>query len=188
MKNKELQGSYTVEASLIMPIILIIIITLMYMAFYLHDISKINGVIDKTLIKSSFIIRHEATFLTGETNYEIINKRGVLFHLSNLENETETLSSYVKNSLSTGLIISKIQDIDVNADHNEVYIKVKVKMKIPFAQAKKYITGSGKEICIKKKAIVHNPTEFIRLFDGLARTATKIDGLDEVLGKQKENE
>lgn len=183
MKNKEFQGSYTVEASLIMPIILFIIITLMYMTFYLHDISKINGVLDKTLIKSSFIIRHDATFITGETNYENINQRGVLFYLSNLENETDILSSYVRNRLSTGLIISKIHDIDAYANHNEVCIEVKVKMNIPFAQAKKYITRSGSQIYIKKNAIVHNPTEFIRLFDGLAKTVTKIKGQDEVLGK-----
>ena len=42
MKKKGFEGSYTVEASLLFPFILTVIIFIMYMAFFLHDRCVMN--------------------------------------------------------------------------------------------------------------------------------------------------
>ena len=55
-------GSYTVEAAFIMPLILFVIIALCYLSFYMHDKIIIQSLADDAGYKVSGYKKHESDF------------------------------------------------------------------------------------------------------------------------------
>lgn len=54
IKNKQLKASFTIEASLVIPIIMFLIVITIYMGFYLHDISIIKACAYSAGLDASF--------------------------------------------------------------------------------------------------------------------------------------
>ena len=67
--RKRVEGSYTVEAALIFPFILYIIIALIYLGFYLHDYGKMQAIIHEGQIRGKGLITNEIDINTGALSY-----------------------------------------------------------------------------------------------------------------------
>ena len=57
--NKKIKGSITVEAAFIMPLIILVIFSIVYLSFYLHDYCKLQGTVDLALHKAIFSAKHK---------------------------------------------------------------------------------------------------------------------------------
>lgn len=172
------EGSLTVEAALLMPFILFVVFSLVYLAFYLHDISKIQGIVDDSLKKASFTLKHEADFVTGETSYDNIDKRGVFYLImGSTESEKETIQNYLQKKLSKGLFLAKITEIQTKVSKWKITITVDMEICISMKGimdffrpiSKKRITGTS---------TVHNPAETIRITEVILDTGQKIKGVE----------
>ncbi len=62
-KSYKLEGTYTVEIAMILPIVLIIILAIVFFAFYLHDTCKIQLAVDRALYKWDVISDRDAYIL-----------------------------------------------------------------------------------------------------------------------------
>ena len=89
MKKNKLEGSYTVEASLLFPFILSVIILLMYFAFFLHDRCVMNVSAYEAALRGSRVKTEEGrVFSTAERAANELIERSMLA----TENVTHTIS------------------------------------------------------------------------------------------------
>ncbi len=184
---KMVKGSYTIEAALIFPTILFIIISLIYLGFYLHDQDKLEAIVDECLIKGRDLIQYEADMQTGVINYDEYYKRGLLYSLEdNLKEKEQKISNYIQLQLNSGLFIAKVKSINVEASHTHINLQIKAEMGLPFIGLMPLFAKSGTSVTAQNKVPIENNAEFIRIFDIFFSVADKIPVLGETLKKLQE--
>ncbi len=186
-KNNSLSGSITVEAAMVMPIVIFTIFAIIYLAFYLHDMCKVQGMVNKTLHKAGITVKHDADIATGEVLYEDINDRGVFYLLvGSTKNDEETqVQNYLKQELSKGLFISKITAVDVKVGKLKITISVEADTNVSLPIFK-YLFDSFSHKEIKGEYPVHNPCETIRCAEVILKTGSQIKGVDKLHEKLKD--
>ncbi len=184
MSKKTVRGNYTVEAALIFPTILFIIIGLIYLGFYLHDQNRMEAVIHETLLRGRNLMRNEADIQTGLIDYETYYNRGILYSLQdNTDEKKQEIYNYIRTQLNHGLFIAEINSIDVEVSHTNIEIEVRAEMLLPFLGLRPLFAGSKTAVTGKDSVAVQNNTEFIRIFDIFSGVADKIPVIDETLKK-----
>ena len=169
------QGSYSVEISLIFPIIIIVIFALIYLTFYLHDDCVIKATIDDVLERGNFLIKHESDMKEKLIHYENLDSRGIYFGvLSNYEKEKDTLSAYLKERLGKGLFVTYIDNIYVNTGWNDIHISVQPKYNIGIPAINKYLFQNGRKESIEYISDIHNPSEFIRGYEVFSEVVKEV--------------
>jgi len=182
MSNRK-DGSITVEAVLIVPIVLLAVFFLIYLAFYLHDMARIEGTMDKALMKASYVFKHDADFTTGEPYYETINDRGVFYMLfGNTQQEKKELEKYVKEQLAAGLFIVKVSGIKAEVDKRNIALRVETSLTITNKGVMNLFKQYTKKILVRKST-AHDPAETIRLTEVILDTGDKIKGVDALKSK-----
>ncbi|ROR23668.1 TadE-like protein [Mobilisporobacter senegalensis] len=180
------RASYTVEAALIIPIIIFVIIALIYMGFYLHDKSRIQAILNANIIQAGLMVKHEWNGAGDEIDYINIDNRGIYFPvIGDTKQEREEIGRILEEQLSINLYIAEINDIVVDADHSNIAVRVEVDMNISILKVKEFFTGSGTNFTILSKGRVHYPAEFIRQFDVVEGIVDDLKGYDEILKKLK---
>ncbi len=186
MIKNTVKGSYTVEAALVFPTVLFIIIGLIYFGFYMHDQNKIEAVINETLLKSRYLIQNETDMGTGLIDYGAYYKRGILYSLQdNLQEKKQGIYNYLKTRLNNGLFIAGISLIEVKVSHSNISIEIKAEMELPFLGLRPLFAGNS-TVTGKNSVSVQNNTEFIRIFDIFSGVADKIPAIDETLKKLRQ--
>lgn len=178
------EGSYTVEMACVFPIVLYIILSLIYMTFYMHDKVKVQSVVDSAVIYGSELVKHERTEGGIYVDYENLDNRGIYFSvIGNIEHEKNMLHNYVKEKLNRGLIIGEVGDIYIDLSKKDVEIRIKVYMNIGILRVKEFFIGSGTNITIVGKGRVHYPAEYVRRFDAMEEVVDNIESYDNLIKK-----
>lgn len=184
MGKSTVKGSYTVEAALILPIILFIIIGLLYLGFYLHDKVKVQSVIDDTATRGRELIQFETDLETGLIDYSSHQNRSFLYpyftDFKEKENKNK-INTYLMKQLNTGLFITKVDSVAVSASSNMIHILVGGHMDIPFREVKQLFTNGGLPFTNENKIEIHHSVEFIRIFEVFSGAAEKVEFIDEIL-------
>ncbi|HEX3076804.1 MAG TPA: TadE family protein [Lachnospiraceae bacterium] len=179
-KKRLIDGSFTLEAAILLPFILFVIIALIYLSFYMHDRIKIQNSLDQAARKAENIIRYIAEYDTGNIDYESINERTVLWPVThNYDNEKVTIEASLKRELGKGLFIADVNEINVELDYSEINISVSTNFSIPFSMVK--ILLAPKKQKYTSTLSVHRPAEFVRIFTVFSDTASGIDGAEEAI-------
>ena len=182
--NRFDNASYTVEAALIMPIIIFVIMALIYMSFYMHDKSKIQAILNATMIQASQMVKHEYIIDNKEIDYIHLDDRGIYFPVvGNLEVEKNKMIESLEKQLDKGLFIANIDDVVIDITHTKVAIKVEAIMNISFLRIKEYFRGSGTKITISSVGRIHYPAEFVRRLDVIEGTLEDVEGYDQIMKK-----
>lgn len=185
-KEEWATGSYTVEAALIMPIIIFIILAIFYMTFYMHDLVRINQILDRAAKKENGIIKHIADYETGTIKYEKINERGVFYLLlSSFENETSILTDSLEEELKRGLFITKIEEVEAKVDGKKIKIIIKFSRNISLFGVRKFFQTINRGTKIEEEYLVYHPTEFIRAYEALNSTMDELEGYKKIKEKLK---
>jgi hypothetical protein len=181
--KKSVRGSVTVEAALVMPLIVFIIFALLYLTFFLHDKSRIQNAVDKTLHKAALTVKHEADISSGEVYYEDINNRGVFYlPFGSTEEEENKIWDYVSRELQNGLLIADISNIKVNAGKFKIQITVEADMPVSLPGIRQFLKNLSR-IKIVESSQIHNPTEQIRVSEVILDTGLKIKGVEALKDK-----
>ena len=176
--NKKIKGSFTVEAALVMPIVLFVITSLICLSFYLHDKCRIEGSVDKALFKASMTLKHNADIETGAVNYENINDRGVFYLLMGSTKVAEgNLQTFLEQELSGGLLSTEVTKITVKAGKLSASIAVEGEFKIPVSGVLDYFNPNPK-LVIEVNCPIHNPAEVLRISEVILDTGEKIKGME----------
>ncbi|NLC19984.1 MAG: pilus assembly protein [Clostridiales bacterium] len=176
--GREEKGSITVEAAFVMPVVVFCIIAMIYLAFYLHDYSRLAGTLDLLMHKAGIAVKHEADLASGRVSYEDINDRGVFYVLmGDTKAEEERIEKYLAEELNKGLFICRIEKSDVKVSRLSAKINIRAgtEMKLPvFGGAIAKITN----IELDKSYPVHKPAETIRICELILDTGSKIKGIN----------
>lgn len=183
-KKNSFSGSLTVEAAFVMPIIIYAIFALIYLAFYLHDYCRLQGIVDKTFLKAETIMRHETNPNTGEICYEQINDRGIFYSIMGGTEEKETIQGYIKQALSQGLFLSKVTDIQTKVEDSTITILVTAEIKVTLPGVKQLFRNFS-HMSIEEEYKIHNPAEALRRYEVILTTGSEIKGADQLKEKLK---
>ncbi len=174
------EGSITVEASFVLPLVILITFALIYLSFCLHDICRIRNVVDGTLHQAGLAFKHEASLETGDVRYEAVNHRGVFYLITgDTEQDEKAMNYHIVKELSGGLLLSKIIAVDSEVGKLSLTASVSVEntVKLPFFGGlfKNYsstrITGNYP---------LHNPAETIRICETVLHTGAEIKGMEQL--------
>lgn len=186
MKSRKTEweiGSYSVEASLIMPVILFVTIALCYMAFYMHDKIRIQSIIDTSVLKAGLYLKHESDFGTGQIQYDRLGERG-LFYIMSIHDgeETEKVEAYIRNTLQSGLMISKMDTIQVNVTGFSISVKATATVRFPYHKVRSYFSGNN-QMVITCDIKPHNPAEFVWGYTAFDQVLSETKGYNTVKEK-----
>lgn len=140
MKRKlVLKGSYTIEASFLLPMILTVIVVITYLSMFLHDRQVLNSAAYTASLRGSQMINGE-----------------------NIFSEVEKCS---KALINNKLLITDgiVTDIEVNS--NEVSVKYNGRIELPgTAFICRYLIGGADNIAVtaQSSAKCQNAVDFIR--------------------------
>lgn len=187
IKNKSpyvTRASYTVEAALILPMVIFVIMALIYMSFYMHDKMKIQAIINSNILQGGLMVKHEWNTDNNETDYINIDNRGIYYPvIGETEDEVHKIKENLKNELSGKLYIAEIRDIVVEADHLKLSIKIEAVMNISILRVKDFFTGNGTHLMLSGNGRIHYPAEFVRQIDMVEEMINDRDGYGKVLEK-----
>lgn len=171
MKRKN-QGSVTVEASFILPITIGVIFFLIYLTFYLHDLSKIKGEINNIILQATLYGKHCSDISKKEIYYERLLSGDLLNPLEEkFKLEKTDVKSYLNKEIENGLFIIKVDDIDI-VYRNQI-IEVVITTKAPIFRPNK----------IMEQQELHNPGDVIRISKVIIDTGEKMKGIEELKNK-----
>ena len=178
-----INGSITVEASFVMPFILLCIFALIYLSFYLQDKNRIQTVTDASLIKASFYFKHRSDLVTGRVDYTNIDDRGVFYMLTDTSpSKEEVVEKLIIAQLTGKLLLLSVKDIKVNVNHNKITAAVSADSEIPIP----FITQLFKPYSltvISEDYPMHNPAESIRCMEVILETGSKVKGISQLQDK-----
>lgn len=176
-------GSFTVELALLMPIILCVISSIIYMGFYMYDYHRLTTVVEEGISKTSLYIKHESNIDTGEVDYNNINQH-FLWELYNGESmkQEKKLEEYLVKKIGDKFFIMERPFIQVDLNLNQVTIQVSTRVykRIPFGEflfPNTVITSTSK---------LHHPTQTLRQGEVIVQTGMKIKGVGSFVDQLEE--
>lgn len=185
IKDKNAQASLTIEAVLVIPVVLLTIVSIIYISFYLHDYNRMQGITDRVLQKLILNIKHESDFETGKVHYEKIKDKEVFYQFRSIsDNKTKEIENYLINKLSELLFATKITDVEVDVSRLRTSIKVEGEFQSP-VKGLLQVFYSKRNLIVKVSSSNHNPAESVRISEVILDTGSKIKGSEELKGKIK---
>ncbi|PKM51279.1 MAG: hypothetical protein CVV02_07940 [Firmicutes bacterium HGW-Firmicutes-7] len=183
----EVKGSFTVEASLIFPVISFVLIAIIYIAIYSHEKvclqSIANGAEDEV---QSFL---------EDTLYDLRLERGLYEDLNYEGGIEEHIKTYVNNTVEKTLIITNKEslNIETNITPHMGYKKIDITISKDFLTPFSFIKDlmKGKDISIIKIEVhssskLYQPTNTIRMIDILDDLTNDIAATKELKKKYEE--
>lgn len=183
VRKETVPGSITVEAAFLFPIVIFMIFALIYLAFYLHDMCKIQGVVNGTLHKAGLALKHEVNLETGGIRYEDMNERGVFYLITGrAKQEEKDINYHILSKLSGGLLYTKI--ITVSSEIGQLSLSISVKTKttvnLPIFGV---LFGDYSATVIEGSYPLHNPEETLRACEVILDTGSQIKGVEQLKNK-----
>ncbi|HHT97766.1 MAG TPA: pilus assembly protein [Clostridiales bacterium] len=159
-------GSYTVEISFIMPLVIFLFVLFIYMTFYLYDCIYIQNtayeVINHSISKIKYPMLEDIEGYR-KINYEKLNSNlWMNLIIKDYSHDIKYIEKQISENISGRLLLSKPDEIKVKIDSNFIEAKITTNsyINIPLLTQIKQIKKTV--IC---KVNNHYPTKFIRRSD-----------------------
>lgn len=181
--KKWIRGSYTVEAALLLPVILFVIVSFIYLSFYLHDKYRIEEVLNIASLKAIAYNQTETNMVTGQVDYESYLNQGIFYRFESRENKEKEVFHYLHTYLNERLFLTKVNKIEVKISHVDIEIRVIANVDVPtFGEI--YSDDYRINFYISEENIM-SAREFVRMFDTLGGVAEKVPGADKAIDMLK---
>lgn len=178
------QGSMTVEAAMVFPIVLFAIFSLVYASLYLHDKVVIRSVMGQVIETAELAARYPVNGSLDQISYENINDRGIFFPLnSNYDTENKLYSNRLVELLENQLFITNITYGQIELTYNNVVAKVNCSVEIPIQPVRLMLGESKMQYNESVSVEVFRPAEFVRIFDVFSEFASDTKIGDQAISK-----
>jgi hypothetical protein len=158
------EGSITIEAAYIVPIIIGIIFAIMTISFYFYDMSAVQSVLNQNVYKFEKILFHPCDE-SLDFQYSAINKR-FLYSINRDYSEWEVkCRETIEEELGKSLMLLNVDNVKVEIGKKKVTAEAEISyMKnIPFAAD--YIPFLKTTKKLTSEDTVYNKADFVRLVD-----------------------
>lgn len=158
MLNKEWKGSITVEAVFVVPIIIVVLISLIYMSFYMHDVCVIKSISDEILWDLTHV---KESGLGAHRSKEDKQEYDTLFWLSWSETDEKAIEHIVESSISQKLFLFSYESCVINANFKSIESKIIARKnnRLPFIQV--FIPSI--QVTITSYSALHQPVMNVRV-------------------------
>lgn len=176
------RGSITVEATFLFPILFFVIMTLLYVSFYLYDVSVIQSKLDESLLDVQLMIRQPMNLAEKKIDYSNVSERSMLYKFQgSYEQEKEKIKLQLLDYLHRSLTISRIHTISLERGMNGCEGSITVKMNLHILPVLSYLWSS--EYIVSGKVKEHDPIEFIRRYDAMQSIVSDVKGYEQLRGR-----
>lgn len=168
--NRKLQGSLTIEASLIFPIVFFAIISLIYIGIYLHDVTCLKAIVNEAAQRYALAYSNKIDLDTGLvlTDDHRLDK-GLYWRFTPKNDLSSKIKAYIVKEIEEKLIV-KDDDIQVDTKiinyilKKNIEINVKKTFSTPIHPVNTLLkmNGKGGIMGVTSKVVVKDPTELIR--------------------------
>lgn len=157
-RRKKADGSYTVEAAFILPIIIFVIIACLYMGFIVHDNVRIQTVLKRSAGMAQDRLSHSREVETGDIQYRNLNEK---IRKKQVEKE---IGEYIKKELEKGVFLAEIQEQSVKISLLRVSVSVTWKPGTTYMGALAYLYDGTRYTQENQK--LYEPAETLRRVEG----------------------
>ncbi len=167
----KIKGSFTIEASIIFPLVLLVLVTMITIGLYLHEMTVLQGIANAVSDHSGEILK-----VTDEKQWEERMKEEV-YQLAQNAFLLQPSTLNVTCEVTQGLISYHLE------------LRIKKNFKTPFRSITQLMNGSNNsfltmEVCAKSKHT--DPTRFIRGIDFLDDVSSEITLTKDLKDKYRE--
>lgn len=181
------KGSITVEISMIFPIVMYLIFSIVYAGMYLHDYLVIQQTINEIVIECNTAAKYPMESGGEHISYSHINDRGIFFFIdSDYSNENNIYSSCLMEALEKNLLITKVTQPKVEITCTQISVSVECNVKIPIAPVRLLLGEKRLNYKEISEAEVFYPTDFVRKFTVLSSIAEGTEIGDESIKKLRD--
>lgn len=183
--KKKAGGNYTLEAAILLPMILFILLALLYTGFWLHDRSMIQGEVQLIVLKGEAVAKNSLDPASGRIDYDRYVGKGIFGAFYDYGDEADVLEEVLRVTLKEKLLIAAITDIFIELAPSEISIEVKADFDIPIGGIRRFFVQSGTGLAVREKKSFDNSEEFIRVFHIMMDTGKELPGAESVLNNLK---
>ncbi|SHO53856.1 TadE family protein [Anaerocolumna xylanovorans] len=180
MKRKT-DGSYTLEAAVLFPLILFIITALLYTCFLLHDKAVIEGKVHLTVLNGEKAAKKCADPVTGEIDYESYLEEGIFRPLYDNSEEAASMKTALQNTITEKVMFARIYSVTVEIKGEEITASVNYGFDMPIRGIEEFLKSGGTKFIYEEEKSFDNNEEFIRVFQVATDSAKELPGADSIL-------
>ncbi len=165
----------TVEAVLVLPVILIVILCLMYMTLILHDKAVLQSVAEEALVRCNQLCHQPSDVLSSEIYYDRLLDVNLLGEDN--EKHREELKYFIDQEVKGKLLICQVNMIEIDIAKDSCQIDIEADSKISLPMVLEYIK-KGKKVYVSQSRDNHHPEDFARKAEVTMGTITQVKGAD----------
>lgn len=122
-KCSECDGSYTVEAALVFPIIFFVILFLLNYTFYYYDRAKLQADIDDIARKAGAYMTYEVGLEDNKVSRVSVSLKNTFWvFFGNRQPKEDALKQYMIDRLKSGYYVLDVQDVNVSSTYSSVTV------------------------------------------------------------------
>lgn len=155
------KGSFTIEASLIMSVVVTCLIFLIYGGLYLHDKVTLEGAAELAAEKGRLLMTEDQDLQSGYIDWYRFDEKGILWRIFGNEISEET-ENYAEFLIGTHLFICENPEFEVREEMDCVSVSYQADIRWKGGGLLRHFIGSGK---VKGKVKSHGieSEEFVRI-------------------------
>lgn len=181
------RGSITVEISMIFPIVMFVIFSIIYAGMYLHDSLAIQQAINEIVLECNTAAKYPMESDGEHISYSHINDRGIFFFIdSDYSNENNVYSRRLIDALENNLLITKVTQPKVDITCTRISVSIECNVKIPIAPVRILLGEERLNYRKTSEGEVFYPTDFVRKFTVLSSLAEGTEIGDESIKKLRD--
>jgi hypothetical protein len=185
------KGSMIVEASLVVPIVILCIISVIYIAFILYQQTCLQALADITAERGAAIYTNPSKdMLMGKVSKNGLNDAGLYWRLFGFDEQSMLLKvrQYLEPSNSNSILDNtrilasthRGSSVKASTDNKVIYNKLVVSIedtyKIPLGNLLSLFgLRDSYTVSVKSEAVVNEPAEFIRNTDFILSTERELE-------------
>ncbi|MBQ8637659.1 MAG: pilus assembly protein [Lachnospiraceae bacterium] len=173
MQDCRKDGSFTVEATLIMTLVVACLMICVYGCLYLHDKTVLDSTARLAAQKGRILLTEDQDMKTGQIDWKRFEEKGILWRLLGTD-ESDAVREFAQQQIQGKLILCKDPSFTVQTGGSSITVSY---------QAKTGVTGmypfgslpTLSEVKGTVKEMVFEEEEFVRLVRALLNDSGKKD-------------
>lgn len=180
VKQSEYSASLTVEASIIVPMITVIIFLILYFTFYLHDRVKFESRVHTLSLNASNLVQYS---ISQEGSIKDNDRSILYFFIDGKSKEKRYLKEQFMLSFDTGLFIGEIEDLSVESNLTNISYRGNISYNIPLLNFFGLFSADSFKIPFHIKAAIFPREETTRIIEVALKTGESIKGVSDAIDK-----